>query len=243
MLGSACIVGGAAGEWNAGALAAIIVAFMLFMLREPLYVTLNRRNAWLQLVITLTIMCFSGIYLLLYQPLGWVAASAIFAGASTYWHMRLRLQRKERSMASEVLGIAQLTSATPLVYVFGGGFITQRALLLWLLLFAYYAGSIFYVKMRVSQVKQKPKDLSELVVFGKANTMYQALLVILLIILVGAGKMPGWAALGYAPNIVKSLLHVLFPLRNLSLKRIGVVEMGYAGLFTAVLAAWAAAGL
>lgn len=242
MLGSACIVGAAAVRWHTGAWAAILVAFALFMVREPVYAAMNRRNAWPQAIVTLALMCVPGMYLLLHYSVWLVAAAAVFALGSTAWYLSMRMKRRERRVNGEVLGILQLTSATPLVYAFGGGTDARFALLLWLLVFMYYAGSIPYVKMRVNQAKRKPAGVSRSAGLGGANLVYQSAQLAVLTILMASHLIPWWVLAGFLPNIGKSVLHTFLPLRRLNLQLLGFWEMGYAAVATTVVAVWAAQG-
>jgi hypothetical protein len=197
------------------------------------------RNGSRQVVVTVALMLPPGLYLTTHNPLTWISAAAVFAVGSTAWHLHLRRCRKDRSSAIEVLGIIQLTSAVPLVYLFGGANSLSHAMLLWLLVFAYYAGSLPYVRMRVRQVKMKERRSGSLMRIGVANLLYQMCMAALLIALILNNVMPAWVIIGFLPNIVKSIAHTFLPLKNLRMKRLGLAEMAYALAATIVLAVWA----
>jgi hypothetical protein len=112
-------------------------------------------------------------------------------------------------------------------------------MLLWLLVFAYYAGSLPYVRMRVRQVKMKERRSGSLMRIGVANLLYQMCMAALLIALILNNVMPAWVIIGFLPNIVKSIAHTFLPLKNLRMKRLGLAEMAYALAATIVLAVWA----
>jgi 4-hydroxybenzoate polyprenyltransferase len=100
-------------------------------------------------------------------------------------------KRKERTVLGEWVGIAGLTVSTAVVWSAGTGTIEKEALLLWIVAFLYFGGTVPYVKLRVRQMKSKGLSLPARLEIAQPALVYTAISLVA-VALAGYQKLLPW---------------------------------------------------
>lgn len=152
-------------------------------------------------------------------------------------HLYLFSKRLERTASGELLAIAGLTLAAPASLYTATSNLGLDAVILWLLVFLFFGESVFYVKMKVGdmRLKEPPKGLRDRLGRGKPTLAYYALLHSVVVSLVAMGFTPLPVILAYTPTTVKALEGIFVVRRNQPIKRVGFLQVGNALLFSALL--------
>lgn len=164
MLGHCLVIGAVvAGAFRLPVLLVALSAVLIFMATQGLK-QLARSYRLRERDIPVRIPWLSLGFLLLAAVLGSVALFGWRLYALFYWgavalpltvvYVGLLFQRRERSVLGEWLGIFGLTLSAGAVWSAGTGEWGRGGLILWLLAFLYFGGSVPYVRLRVKQMKE-----------------------------------------------------------------------------------------
>jgi hypothetical protein len=141
---------------------------------------------------------------------------------------------RDRSLASEFLGISGLCLTGPAAYYAAAGTLDSNALVAWLSPALFFGVSVFYVKLRVDgyvRAKSK-KPLTPLAV---ALAGYVALALAVAGALAALGVASPWTLPAYAPVVAQAA----WPIRDMDtppkLRRLGVMWAVHSTLFAALL--------
>jgi len=231
----------AAGICVAGAVSIPLVLFILavsfvFISRESLVTwwrarARNRKDPdSLRLLITyLALSLLSGAPLLVIWRLYWL----IPAGAATILLLLLNtvqaVRREERTIAGEIIAIAGLTMTAPAAHYVASGTLESTAFWLWGLSAAYFASSVFYVKLRVNTIN--PHREVERRKSWRRCAAYHAFLLTALLIFGFAGELNLFVLVAFTPILVRSFWHLTRPVRKINLRLVGWLEIGYSMVF------------
>lgn len=243
-------IGGAVGlrsRENLPALLSLLVAAVtLFWLRTPVEAMLgttpikarsSEERRYLSIVIggvsSLAAFCLTAIFwhgrsrALL--PIGVVAAAAFGLQA-----LVKRAGRKGR-MPAQIVGSIGLTSTAAAGYYVANGGWAPLALALWAINFAFAAGQIHYVQVRIHSSRATSR--SELLGIGDFFLLGEALLCAAVAGAWYFGLVPGFATLAFVPIVIRGLL--LFARRPgpLNVHRLGWTELANAVVFGTLLCA------
>ena len=127
------------------------------------------------------------------------------------------------------MAIAGLTMTAPAAYYVRRGEWDQTALWLWVLSVAYFASSVFYIKLRMASLYAKRQDTKVRVKWQCIG--YHALLLASLLALAFTRSLPLFALIAFAPVLIRTFWSLLNPAEQLNLKRIGVAEIIYSLVF------------
>ncbi|MDW7680496.1 MAG: YwiC-like family protein [bacterium] len=214
----------------------LIGILMLFFIRQPLLLILKNRNnykmnhraLWLNFLIPL--MAGLGIFfwlMLNYQLWQlWLIGCIGLMLFSLYIY--LFLQRKERSIPGELVGIFLLSLSSTVAVALAQGKLTSQALLLWLVNALYFSSSVFYIKMKLAARNQYRKDSADKKDLSmiKNCLAYLAILMIIVVILIFADWLPGLIILAFVPMIVHTLWHILVRNTEVKIMREGWIQVG-----------------
>lgn len=243
-------VGGAVGLHSTENLPALlslaVVAVSLFWLRTPLEALLgttvikarstDERRPLLKLIAGLIFVAASCLLAIFWNgrngalvPIGIVAAAAFALQA-----LVKRAGRKGR-MPAQIIGSVGLTSTAAAGYCVATGRWAPVALALWAINFAFAAGQVHYVQVRIHSSRATTR--SELLTIGDFFLLGEALLCA---VVAGAwyfGLVPGLAALAFTPIVIRGFL--LFARRPgpLNVHRLGWTELTNAVVFGTLLCA------
>ncbi len=222
----------------------VIAAFCAFASREPLYLVARARSdrerrsmrSWATgfgaaaLASGALAALVFGRWLLV--PLG--AMAAVGLAGSVY----LRKRRLGRTVAGELADLVLLTAVAPgAYYVSAGDAWNPRAFaVLWLLTYLYYAGTVFYVKLKAAQAVTKPTGLLQKLALGWQALAYQGLAIAMVYALRGLLDGLELAYLAFLPGFLKVFTGTFHVPRRVSFKQVGYTEVLMATIFAAVIA-------
>lgn len=173
-------------------------------------------------------------FLFLFQQ-QWNALSLGLAVAITFLlHLRLTLNREHMSVTGEIIGVLGLTASAPVMYIFLNGYLDAKGWVLWMITFLYFAGTIFYIKLKVRIQPSQPKpDLVGKLRAGMPVVLYGVLLLIyvfFITVIRGYSWFFFWA---YAPFLVKAVRGLVRwqSRETLKINRLGAMELAHSILF------------
>lgn len=161
----------------------------------------------------------------LYWLAGFGLVTMLLLAANTYQ----ALQRKDRTIAGEMMGISGLTLTAPAAYYVSRGEFEPIALWLWILCALYFLSSVFYVKLRVNTInpsKAEPRKES-----WNHCAVYHAFLLAILVTLTLTSKSNLFVLAAFSPVMVRSLWHMARPVGQVNLRRVGFLEIVYSITF------------
>jgi hypothetical protein len=162
-------------------------------------------------------LLFAGLYGLI--PVG------LASGLLLLWNAGQAVKREERTVTTEVIGIAGLSLTAPAAYYVAMGSWNWMAASLWLASVLYFASSVFYVKLRVLTAHAKRP---EPVLRARQQCLaYHAVLVVTVATLVAAGHWHFFLLPAYLPIVARAAYHLIRPAPELVLKKVGYTELGY----------------
>ena len=187
------------------------------------------RDSLRRVCVYLLLASASGAPLIWVWRLRWMAALGGAALALLAWNAVQVVRREERTMFTEVLGIAGLTLTAPAAHYAGRMEWTSTAWWLWCLHALYFSGSVFYVRLRVRAAH--PKGAGDLTSIRWLCGAYHLVLLPAVVVVpdMGASRLLLMAA--YLPVIARAVWHVARPGTRLSLRRIGRLEIVYSLVF------------
>lgn len=222
---------------------AIILLFLsttaLFISRESLLIwwrarkrgrrSANANDARRLLLIYLLLAAGAGIPLILAYGYYWLLPLALIGSAFLAINGWQAADFEDRSVEGEVMAIVGLTMTAPAAYYVASGKINQTAFWLWGLSAAYFASSVFYIKLRVTGLHAKKVEDKRRACLQCAG--YHVFLLASLLALAFTHSLPLFALIAFAPALARTLRSLLKPERQLNLKRIGIAEIIYSLIF------------
>lgn len=217
-------------------------ALFVFISRESLLAFWRARRRGKQakragalLVIYLALAALSGVPLLFAGHLTTLLPMGLAAAALLVINGQQGAQLEDRTVASELLAIGGITLVAPAAYAVGSGGWQWAALALWLLAASYFASSVFYVKLRVLDAHARRVEAR--VRAWRFCLGYHISLFAALVILGATGSLPLFTLIAFAPALGRAFWTLARPSGNLSLKRIGMLEIAYSTIFLLVVTA------
>ncbi|MCW5979962.1 MAG: YwiC-like family protein [Bryobacteraceae bacterium] len=243
MLYAPLVLGALAAGEGAGRIALLaLAATFVFVGREPALAWRRARvrgrdpdNAGRLALAYFALAAAVGAPLVVFERLYGMLALGGISAALLAWNSQQAVKREERTLATELIGIAGLTLTAPAAFCAGRGEWSSVALWLWLLSGLYFGSSVFYVKLRVltAHAGQTPEwDRMRRLCFA-----YHIGLAALALGVTASERFGVWVPLAYAPVIARAFWELARPARTLSLRRIGILEIVYSIVFVALAAA------
>ncbi len=171
---------------------------------------------------------------ILWAPVGWqwglpfwaaLTVGAALLAADLKWVR----DRRERSLTAELLAVIAFSATAPAAYAAAAGHLDSRAWALWGLSAAFFAGSIFYVQMRLERRRQPHTWLGP---NALATLGYTVLVTLLAVGFVRLGWISGWVAAALSPWLVHLLVDTLRPRPLASVHRLGWTLVAHSIGFT-----------
>jgi len=160
----------------------------------------------------------------------WAIVPLAMAGVSLLViHASRASRRDDHSLTGELLAIGGLTMTGPASHVVATGAWSGTAALLWGLCFAYFASSVFYVKLRVSYLN--PRRAADQRRLSRRCATYHLFLLVALVALGVSRSLPVFVAIAFGPILVRAFVAIARPAAALDLKRIGLAEIAYSIVF------------
>ena len=224
----------AAGRWRWALVLFFLSATAIFLSREALLAFWRARRRGLdpgRARTVLDVYLFFGLVsggalVLLYGlfglvPMGLAGALALLLNAE----MAIRAQA--RTLWGEALAIAASVLTAPAAHYVATEQWTAEATIVWLVCFAYFLSSVFYVKLRVQTAHAKrPEDR----VRARRNCAIYHVLLLTAVAIAGP-----WYLLAFAAVLARAFYFLAKPSAVLNLKQIGWTEVVYSLIFTFVV--------
>jgi hypothetical protein len=113
--------------------------------------------------------------------------------------------RKERTVLGEWIGIAGLTVSTAVVWSAGTGTLEKEALLLWVVAFLYFGGTVPYVKLRVKQMKLAEPSLPARLDIARPALVYTAISLVAVALAAYQQLVPWLVAVPFVLSLTKAV--------------------------------------
>ncbi len=235
-------LGAVAGGWGGWRSFWFVLAVtFLFIAREPLLAWWRARirgrespGAAKAMAAYLSLAVAGGLPLVVIYRLWGMIPVGLAAGGLLIWNALQVARREERTLTTEIIGIAGLTLAGPAAHYTAVGRWTPEAWWVWLASAAYFVSSVFYVRLRVLNARGKrPEERNRI---RRWCGVYHGALTAALIALWISGAGGPFLALAYLPAISRAARHVGWPTRKLVLQRVGFQEVAYSLWFLAFAA-------
>lgn len=157
-----------------------------------------------------------------------------FSGLLLSLQLVLRRRRLDRTWPARLMAISALSATAPAAYLAAMGAVDKRAIALWILCFLYSGASVFYVRLVYQPIgrleMQGPRKLRAEA--GRRMAAYLSAALLVLVGLAAAGWMPPAALVSMLPTIAKAVRAWWRPTPQISLRRVGMEELGHVALFT-----------
>lgn len=230
-----------AGKINGPAILLLLAVTALFISRESMLLwwrakTRGREDAgaarmfWLYL--SIGILC--GAPLILVWRLYVLLLPALVGGALLLVNGKQAMEMEDRSVGGEILAIAGLTLTAPASYTAARGVWDRTAFALWGLSFLYFASSVFYIKLRIHRLN--PRKQAQQQRASRECAIYHSFLLLALAALFYSGSLPLFGLIAFAPILARSFWSLLKPVREVNLKRAGMIEIAYSLIFLLCIA-------
>jgi hypothetical protein len=226
----------AAGVWNVRVVWLALAVTLVFLARESVLAWWRARvwgrdpdNSFRMMLLYLALAAVAGAPLVAFERLWGLAAFGAAAAALLVWNGQQAAKREERTVPTEVLGIAGLTLTAPAAHYVALGRWEATGLWLWAASALYFTSSVFYVKLRV--LTAHPKRPQELESVRRWCFFYHAGLAAAVVALAALGVASAAIVLAYAPILARAFWRLWRPARRLVLKHVGVLEIVYSVVF------------
>lgn len=248
MLLAPLFVGGlSGGAFTLPVALTIVAAFFVYLARHPLALLARAQgrrerapsSTLVWLFVYALVAATAGLPLLLVYGLWLLAPLGLLAGTLMVVHLYLATRRSEMSVVGEIVGISGLTLGAPAAYYAASGELGLTATSLWLLSLLYFAGAVFYVKLkvRVHTRREPPSGLVSRLSVGRVAVLYHVAVVGVAVLLVAGGMVPPLAPLAYVPVTCKAVQGALDWRRVVNVKRLGAVEIIHSLIFAVIVIA------
>lgn len=153
--------------------------------------------------------------------------------------LTLALRRQQMSETAELVGIAGLSIGAPAAaYTASGQWQGTLFVTLWALSFAYFGGTVFYIKLKAREQPGQPLPTSRLnhLRTGRLTLLWQASALLLAVVAATQDLLPPLAAVALLPGVLKNLHGVLnwqHP-EHLRMLRLGIIEIVHSALFASL---------
>ncbi|HDY75535.1 MAG TPA: hypothetical protein ENH49_03330 [Candidatus Marinimicrobia bacterium] len=231
-----------AGGWNWAALFLIASFILIFLSYEPAVKVVRRwKNKHILNKESLNwVFLFAGfgaiIAILIFTMYKqWIAFS--FGGVvavTLVIHLWVTVQKQNMSIPGELIGVFGLTASAPVIYLFLHESLDARGWILWLINFLYFAGSIFYIKLKLRIQPQIPEpNLMYKIKIAFPLITYNLILFIFLWFTIWLRDYTWLFLLAYVPFIIKSIIGIFTWQTKLNLqpKKTGFIELFHAIIF------------
>lgn len=149
-------------------------------------------------------------------------------------HLRLTLNREHMSVTGEIIGVLGLTASAPVMYLFLNGALDAKGWVLWMICFLYFAGSIFYIKLKVRTQPSLPEPHLAGKLRAGIPVIAYGVLVLIYVVAITAIRGYSWFFFwAYIPFFVKGATGVVQwqSRETLRVNRLGLLELVHSILF------------
>lgn len=239
-----------AGRWRWPTLLLLFAFVLIFLAHQPATKFLRRwKNrqvvdypslSWMLLLGGSGAALASALFILYGQ--WWALALGASVAVALAIHLWMTVNKEALSIPGELVGVVGLTAAAPIIYLFNHGSLDARGWVLWMINFLYFAGSIFYIKLKLRiQPSQPEPGLAGKIKAGTPLLIYSSVLFAYLFFAISI-RGYSWLFLGaFVPFFLKAKLGIFTWQAKQQVRptRTGVIELVHAFVFlTLALAAF-----
>ena len=224
------------GRINGAVCLLLLATTALFISRESLLVWWRARARGRQaggagklLLIYLALAAAAGLPLIFVWRLIWLVPMGVVGIALLLINGQQAAKLEERSSGNEVLAICGLTLTAPASYYVARGQWEGAAFWLWLLSAGYFASSVFYIKLRLYSLNRRKEEAQRRA--RRSCASYHSILLVALAALLISGNLPLFALMAFAPVLARAFWRLLKPVRQVNLRRAGILEIVYSVVF------------
>jgi hypothetical protein len=246
VIGVPLVVAGMMGrEWFPWLAALGLSSIAVFMSYVPVQILLRRGNAsrpeerrravrWAA--------AYLGIGAASAAPLllsGWPWLAAFGVGGAGLFYLNHRLTRNApKTIPGDLAAVAGLTLTGPAGLYVANGSLGPETWLLWFLCFAFFAGTIFHVHMKIAARAHggAPLQPAEQLRLGRGNLLYQSSAISSVVALAATGAVPWTTVAAYMPMAGQAVYGTLRLKRDLKFKNLGLALLAQSLLFGFTLA-------
>ncbi len=228
-----------AGTINLAVLLLLLATSALFISRESLLIWWRAQKRGRQsqatmdsrrlLLIYFTVAALTGLPLVLVYKFYWLLLFGLLGAALLVINGWKATDFEDRTVESEVMAIVGMTMTAPSAYYVASSQWETKALWLWALSAAYFASSVFYIKLRVTGLHAKKPDDKRRARWQCAG--YHGFLLISLLALAVTRSLPLFLLIAFAPVLARTTWSLFKPSNQINLKRIGIAEIIYSLIF------------
>ncbi len=240
------IAAGRAGAWRFESLILVVAALSSFLSYLPAQTLLRHTFGLPQDVskvtasltwglLSLAVAGTSTLYLVLN---GYVLLIAIGGFAVLFFLGNFLLTtRFQKSVGSDLIGIAGLTLSAPALSYVNSGLIDSEALSLYVLSFLFFGCSVVYVHMKIRAVEMRKDNLSvrEKLSAAKLNVLYHIAVIAIVIVLAVWHWTPSLSVIAFIPMTIHALYGTYTLSNRVRFKRLGLLLLAHSFLFTFLL--------
>ncbi|MFQ6612661.1 MAG: YwiC-like family protein [Fidelibacterota bacterium] len=150
-------------------------------------------------------------------------------------HLMLAIQTNALALPAELVGVLGLTAAAPTIAVFNTGTLNTQSIMVWLVNALYFAGSIFYIKLKLRIQPAMPKpEIQKRIKLGLPLLFYTLFLYVLLFGITQVYPSLDLLIIVFLPFAFKSIVGVLswYDKSLARPGRTGLLEILHVGIFT-----------
>ena len=237
---------GRTGVWNSDSLVFIAAAFFAFLGYLPVQTLLRDRfgipqgptkmtaaKLWASLFVAA-----SGSLTALLVLKGYVMLVAFGAFAILYFLGNFFLMlRFQKSVASDLVGMAGLTLGAPALWYVQAGTIGAEALSLYVLSFLFFGCSVVYVHLKIRVVEMRRDDLSarEKLSAARLNIVYHLAVIAIVVALAVWQWTPAMTVIAFVPMTIHALYGTYKLSHRVRFKRLGFLLLAHSVLFAILL--------
>ena len=186
-------------------------------------------------LLSLVVAGTSTLYLILngYVLLIAIAGFAILSFLGNF----LLITRYQKSIASDLVGMAGLTLSAPALYYVNSGLLGSEALSLYALSFLFFGSSVVYVHMKIRAVEMRKDHLSvrEKLSAAKLNILYHVAVIAVVAVLAVWHWTPVMTVIAFVPMTIHALYGTYTLSSRVRFKRLGLLLLAHSFLFAFLL--------
>ncbi|HUL45194.1 MAG TPA: YwiC-like family protein [Bacteroidota bacterium] len=190
---------------------------------------LHQAKAWASIYL----MIAAALFLVLLRE-GYTLLVIFAAVAAGLFLVHFILTRKARgSLLRDLSGIAGLSMACPSMYYVLRGAVDRTAVILWLQVALFFAGTIFYVHMKIETLRLKRNDLSpgERLYLGRWTLLSLAVMIVGAVAMSSTSLMPAIGILAFVPITVHTLFGIGRLNARVNFRNLGLLLLGQSVVF------------
>ncbi|MFQ5676533.1 MAG: YwiC-like family protein [bacterium] len=164
-----------------------------------------------------------------------IALIGLIAVALLVTDLRWINKRSERDLLSQLVGVAGFALTAPAAYIATTGAWSLQAGILWAISFAYFSGSVFFVKLRLARLARGRNANGTDAHYARLALVYVFLVVICGALFSSLAWMPPWLLLAFLPWICHLFWEAIHLRSDKNINRVGWMLVAHSLYFTTLV--------